>query len=85
MAHVDRINLRSYRFLGLPLVNVILPLIWKSFAFVYSADMVLTLGLYWFRYWSPEAQVRNAEAAAAAAAAEAAEAAAAAEAGEGSA
>lgn len=48
-------------FLGVPLLNILLPFIWKSFAFVWSADMVVTLGLYWFKYWSPEAQVVNAE------------------------
>ena len=35
---------------------MLLPLVWKSFPFVYSADMALTLGLYWFKYWSPDAQ-----------------------------
>jgi hypothetical protein len=38
----------NYAFVAVPIVNIILPFAWKSFAFVYSADCVLLAGIY---YW----------------------------------
>eukprot|EP00951_Prasinocladus_malaysianus_P039666 scaffold446685_cov51-Prasinocladus_malaysianus.AAC.1 len=39
-------------FLAIPLVNIALPFIWKSFAFVYSADVVTLFGImYWKGWW----------------------------------
>ena len=38
----------NYAFLAVPLINVTLPLLWKSFAFVYSADCVALAAIY---YW----------------------------------
>lgn len=35
-------------FLVIPLVNVALPFVWKSFAFVYTADVVAMASIY---YW----------------------------------
>lgn len=35
-------------FLGMPLLNIALPLVWKSFAFVWTADMVMLFSVY---YW----------------------------------
>lgn len=49
-------------------MNVILPLLWKSFAFVYTADLVATVGLYYFKFWSLPQSERDAIAQAAAAA-----------------
>lgn len=39
----DALNLL---FLAIPLLNVGLPFIWKSFPFIYSADCVMMLGVY---------------------------------------
>jgi hypothetical protein len=44
----------NYAFLIIPLVNVTLPLVWKSFAFVYSADCVLLAGIYYWKIMLPE-------------------------------
>jgi len=41
----DALNLL---FVGVPLLNVILPLLWKSFGFIFSADVVSMFGVY---YW----------------------------------
>lgn len=41
---------------AIPLVNVLLPIIWKSFAAVFSADVVVLAGLYAWKDafpWSP--------------------------------
>ena len=39
----DALNLL---FLAIPLLNVGLPFIWKSFPFIYTADCVMMLGVY---------------------------------------
>jgi hypothetical protein len=39
----------NYAFVLIPLVNVTLPLIWKSFAFVYTADCMALGGLYFWK------------------------------------
>lgn len=36
----------DYAFLAMPLANVAIPMVWKSFAGVYFADVLLLLGLY---------------------------------------
>lgn len=36
----------NYLFLLIPLINVIIPFFWKSFAVVWSADVVAFLGMY---------------------------------------
>lgn len=41
----DALNLL---FVVTPLLNVILPFVWKSFPFIFSADVVALLGIY---YW----------------------------------
>ena len=33
----------------MPILNIILPFIWKSFAFVWSMDMVMLLGVYYYK------------------------------------
>jgi len=38
-------------FLLIPLLNVTLPLAWKSFAFVYSADVVALFGVMYWKVW----------------------------------
>lgn len=43
----------NYLFLLIPLLNVIIPFFWKSFAFVWSADTLAFFGMYaWKVYWS---------------------------------
>eukprot|EP00798_Chlamydomonas_sp_ICE-L_P007778 gene7778-965_t len=40
-------------FLAIPLINVLLPFIWKSFPFIYSADVLVLFGTYWYKgVWS---------------------------------
>lgn len=42
----------NYLFLGIPLINVVLPLFWKSFAAVWTADVVAFLAIYaWKLEW----------------------------------
>ena len=36
----------NYLFLGMPLLNIALPFVWKSFAFVWTADLVMMLAVY---------------------------------------
>lgn len=36
----------NYLFLLIPVMNVTLPLVWKSFPFIYSADVAALAGLY---------------------------------------
>jgi len=38
-------------FLLIPALNVTLPFIWKSFAFVYSADVVALFGIMYWKVW----------------------------------
>ena len=53
----DALNLL---FLAIPLLNVALPFVWKSFGFIWSADVALLLGvLYW--KLGPSAQPRAEE------------------------
>lgn len=33
-------------FLAIPLINVLLPFVWKSFPFIYSADVLALVGMY---------------------------------------
>ena len=46
----------NYAFLAVPLVNVALPFVWKSFAFVYSADAVALAGIYYWKVAAREEQ-----------------------------
>eukprot|EP00879_Flechtneria_rotunda_P019962 GHRR01020983.1.p2 GENE.GHRR01020983.1~~GHRR01020983.1.p2 ORF type:complete len:161 (+),score=43.21 GHRR01020983.1:695-1177(+) len=46
----DALNLL---FLLVPVMNVILPLVWKSFPFIFTADVVAVLGVYaWKGVWA---------------------------------
>jgi len=36
----------NYLFLLIPLINVVIPFFWKSFAIVWSTDVVAFLGMY---------------------------------------
>lgn len=49
-AEKDALNLL---FLALPLINVGLPFVWKSFPFIYSADVVALAGVYAWKVWLP--------------------------------
>ncbi|CAJ1906579.1 unnamed protein product [Sphenostylis stenocarpa] len=40
----------NYLFLLVPLINVIIPFFWKSFAIVWSADVVAFLGMYAWKF-----------------------------------
>ncbi|KAH8933695.1 hypothetical protein BDL97_18G043700 [Sphagnum fallax] len=51
----------NYLFLAIPLINVTLPLVWKSFAAVWSADVIAFLAMYawkleWLQQSTDEAQ-----------------------------
>lgn len=35
-------------FVGMPLLNIALPFIWKSFPFIFTADVAMVIGCY---YW----------------------------------
>jgi hypothetical protein len=34
-------------FVGMPLANIALPLLWKSFPFIFCADVAMLVGVYW--------------------------------------
>ncbi|KAK7396347.1 hypothetical protein VNO78_17281 [Psophocarpus tetragonolobus] len=40
----------NYLFLLIPLINVVIPFFWKSFAVVWSADVVAFLGMYAWKF-----------------------------------
>ncbi len=42
----DALNLL---FLLVPLINVVLPFVWKSFPFIYTADCVALTGVYFWK------------------------------------
>ena len=42
-AEKDALN---YLFLLIPVINVALPFVWKSFPFIYSADVAALAGMY---------------------------------------
>lgn len=44
----DALNLL---FLALPLINVGLPFVWKSFPVIYSADVAALVGVYAWKVW----------------------------------
>lgn len=46
----DALNLL---FLFLPVLNVALPFFYRSFAFVFTADVVSLLAFYWWKVWWP--------------------------------
>ncbi len=76
-------------FLLVPLMNVALPFVWKSFAFIFTADVIALAGVYWWKgVWKEVYGIpfewSGVAAEDAAAAAKAASEAAAAEGGEGS-
>lgn len=76
-------------FLLVPLMNVALPFVWKSFAFIFTADVIALGGVYWWKgVWKEVYGIpfewSGVAAADAAAAAKMASEAAAAEGGEGS-
>mmetsp|Transcript_3739 Transcript_3739/g.9430 ORF Transcript_3739/g.9430 Transcript_3739/m.9430 type:complete len:251 (-) Transcript_3739:90-842(-) len=48
----DALNLL---FVAIPLLNVLLPLLWRSFAGVFTADVLMMGGVYWWKFLgSPE-------------------------------
>ena len=55
-AEKDALNLL---FLGIPLVNVTLPLLWKSFPFIYTVDCVVMAAVYSWKLWLPAAEERR--------------------------
>lgn len=63
----------NYAFLLIPLINVLLPLVWKSFAAVYTADVAALAGLYAWKEAFPWSDPQPQEEEAAAATEEAAE------------
>lgn len=48
----------NYAFLVIPVINVALPFVWKSFAFVYTSDCVALAALYYWKIGMP-AQERS--------------------------
>jgi hypothetical protein len=46
----------NYAFLVVPLVNVTLPLLWKSFAAVYTADCIALAALYYWKIGQAETE-----------------------------
>jgi hypothetical protein len=46
----------NYLFLLIPILNVSLPFVWKSFAFIYSADVVALAALYAWKVGLPKAE-----------------------------
>jgi len=40
-------------FVGMPLLNILLPFVWKSFAFVFTADVLMMGGLYYWKLGTP--------------------------------
>lgn len=43
----------NYLFLLVPILNVSLPFVWKSFPFIYSADVVALAALYAWKVGTP--------------------------------
>jgi hypothetical protein len=39
-------------FVLIPVINVALPFVWKSFGFVFSADVVALFGILYWKVWS---------------------------------
>ena len=46
----------NYLFLLIPVMNVTLPFVWKSFPFIYSADVVAMAVLYAWKVGLPKAE-----------------------------
>eukprot|EP00192_Tetraselmis_astigmatica_P019893 CAMPEP_0117681124 /NCGR_PEP_ID=MMETSP0804-20121206/18780_1 /TAXON_ID=1074897 /ORGANISM="Tetraselmis astigmatica, Strain CCMP880" /LENGTH=188 /DNA_ID=CAMNT_0005490791 /DNA_START=315 /DNA_END=881 /DNA_ORIENTATION=- len=42
-------------FVAIPVINVALPFVWKSFAFVFTADVVTLLGVMYWKVWGAHA------------------------------
>lgn len=57
-AEKDALNLL---FIGLPLMNITLPLIWKSFPFIYTADVAVMGAIYAWKLWLPAANKQEQE------------------------
>lgn len=55
-AEKDALNLL---FIGLPLLNITLPLIWKSFPFIYTTDVVVMGAIYAWKLWLPAAKAKE--------------------------
>lgn len=36
-------------FLGMPILNVLIPFFWKSFAVVWTADIIMLFGVYYIK------------------------------------
>ena len=43
-------------FVAVPLINVALPFVWKSFAFVFTADVITLLGVMYWKVWGAEGE-----------------------------
>ena len=41
-------------FILIPVINVVLPFVWKSFPFIYSADVVALAGVYLWKVGLPK-------------------------------
>ena len=55
-AEKDALNLL---FLGIPLLNITLPLLWKSFPFIYTVDCVVMAAVYGWKLWLPAMEERR--------------------------
>ena len=55
-AEKDALNLL---FLGIPLLNITLPLLWKSFPFIYPVDCVIMAAVYSWKLWLPALDERR--------------------------
>ncbi|KAK3249090.1 transcriptional repressor [Cymbomonas tetramitiformis] len=43
----------NYAFVGVPLINILIPFVWKSFPAVFSADVLMMIGLYAWKGVNP--------------------------------
>ena len=55
-AEKDALNLL---FLGIPLLNITLPLLWMSFPFIYTVDCVVMAAVYGWKLWLPAMEERQ--------------------------
>jgi len=51
-AEKDALNLL---FLAVPLINITLPLVWRSFPVIFTADVAFLAGIYAWKLWLPAA------------------------------
>lgn len=48
----------NYAFLIVPLVNVTVPIVWKSFAAVYTADCIVLAAIFYWKVTSVETETQ---------------------------